>query len=109
MTQDIYEAFDLATLEKLRDRYAGRGESAKAKDVSAAIARFGAVQTDELSRSGKLFAHDSPRDNSGRVTTSYTGDNGAWMSLFMSGARVGKINTTLAKEAACAQDTRRAT
>lgn len=100
MTENIFEGFDLGTLENLRDRYAGRGDGAKVRDVSAAIAKFGAVQTEALSNSGKLFAHESPRDNAGRVTTSWTGDNLAWMAPFMTGASVGRINVEMAKEAA---------
>lgn len=101
--QDVYGCFDLATLETLRDRYAARGDLAKAQEVRAAIGRHGAVQTLELSNCGKLFAHESARDNTGRITTSWTGDNLAWMSAFMTGSRIGKVNVALAKEAACRQ------
>ena len=100
MSENPYTGFDLPALETLRDRYVSRGDSARAAQVREAIAKTGATQTTELANCGKLFRHDSERDATGRVTTSFTGDNGAWMRFFMTPGVVGKIDVALAQQAA---------
>ena len=100
MSENPYIGFDLPALESLRDRYVARGDGARAAQVREAITATGATQTQELVNCGRLFAHDSARDNAGRVTTSWTGDNGAWMRFFMTQGAVGKIDVALAQQAA---------
>ena len=51
----ILEEVGLAQLEKLRDTYDARQDRQGAAVVRAAIERRGAVQTEELSRCGRLF------------------------------------------------------
>ena len=93
------DCFSLDQLENLRDRYLARNDSVKAGVVRDAIARRGAVQTEELAKSGRLFAVEMPRDAAGRVVTAYRGDNAAWMNMFMSGGVVGKIDHALVQQA----------
>ena len=100
MSENPYSAFALQELETLRDRYVSRGDGARAAQVRDAITATGSKQTNDLANCGRLFAHDSARDNAGRVTTSWTGDNGAWMRFFMTQGAVGKIDVALAQQAA---------
>jgi len=76
---------DLVQLEGLRDLYEARHDSANAATVREAISRKGTVQTDELWRSGQLFAHKSEPDDTGRRVTTWTGDPAAWMKHFTQG------------------------
>ena len=100
MSENPYSAFGLPELETLRDRYVARGDGARAALVREAITATGATQTTDLANCGRLFAHDSQRDNAGRVFTSWTGDNAAWMRFFQSGPIMGKIDVALAQQAA---------
>ena len=93
------DCFPLDQLENLRDRYLARNDSTKARLVRDAISRRGAVQTQELSRCGKLFAVELPRDATGRVVTVFHGDNAAWMNMFMSGGVIGKVDHALVQQA----------
>ncbi len=96
----VLEACDLSQLEALRDKYAARHDSARVAEVRAAIDRKGLVQTDELSRSGKLFAHKIDMgDDSGRKMTTWTGDSSVWMRAFQTGPIVGRIDPQLLDEA----------
>jgi hypothetical protein len=104
MSTDVIDCLDLSQLEQLRDAYATRHDRASEDRVRAAIGRKGLIQTDELYRSGKLYAHEMPRDNSGRVVTAFTGDPAAWMSAFQHHGVKGKFNTELATEAARAAE-----
>ena len=94
MSGGVLEAFSLDQLEALRDRYEARQDRARADQCRAAIERKGAVQTEEMARSGKLFSRVIQLDDSGcnmRPAIMFTGDPAAWMTHFMSGARVGRI------------------
>lgn len=93
------DCLSLDQLESLRARYLARRDSVKAGLVREAIARRGVVQTEELARSGKLFAVEMPRDAAGRTITKWTGDNAAWMQHFMGTGAVGKIDGDLVKAA----------
>jgi len=93
-SDDVLDALDLAQLERLRDTYEARHDSASASNVRAAINRKGAVQTEELSNCGKLFPARVELDPSGlgtRPAIAYRGDCLAWMTPFMSPGRVGRI------------------
>ncbi len=100
MSDDVLDCFSLDQLEKLRDKREARNDRAGADAIRAAIGRRGAVQTDELSRSGKLFAHKTVmNDDSGRTMTTWTGDSSVWMRAFQTGPIVGSLNRELLDEA----------
>jgi hypothetical protein len=95
MNPDDLGAFSLAQLESLRDRYEARKDWQTAGTVRAAIQRRGVVQTEELSRSGQLFAHRVELDPSGlgmRPAIQYTGDPAVWMAPFVQAGVTGRID-----------------
>lgn len=104
MSEDAIDCLDLPHLEGLLATYEGRHDQTNAGRVRAAIGRRGSVQTDELYRSGKLFAHELPRDNTGRVATMFVGDPSVWMEQFQHHGIRGKFNVQLATEAARAAE-----
>lgn len=62
---DILAKLPLQQLENLRDTYEARHDRQNVADVREAIGRKGAVQTEELARSGQLFGHRIELDPSG--------------------------------------------
>jgi hypothetical protein len=93
----ILQNLDLLQLDRLRDRYESRHDSASAANVREAIARKGATQTEELYNSGHLFARKAAPDDTGRRVTTWTGDPFAWMKHFMGTAAIGRFNGELCK------------
>lgn len=94
----ILEEVGLAQLEKLRDTYDARQDRQGAAVVRAAIERRGAVQTEELSRCGRLFPHKVQLDPSGlgmRPAIAYTGDPAAWLAPFLLPGASGRMNVEL--------------
>ena len=87
----LLKKLGVTQLETLRDHYESAGDQQAVADVRAAIGQAGAVQTEELTHSGRLFRHRHIDENTGAVTHTYTGDPMAWMQAFTTGAQVCRI------------------
>ena len=73
-------------LDKLYDDSMARNDSYNAGIAREALARHGQVQTNELSKCGRLFEHRKVDPYTGRVTYEYTGDPRAFLAPFAEGA-----------------------
>ncbi|HVC62379.1 MAG TPA: hypothetical protein VND19_18705 [Acetobacteraceae bacterium] len=103
MIDDALSAFDIPRLDRLHQTYLARQDSASAARVKAAMEAKGGRQSTELANGGRLYAH-THSDPAGRTITTWTGDNMAWMQLFMTPGCVGKLDTDLAREASRMQE-----
>jgi hypothetical protein len=87
--EEMLSAFahlSVQALDKLLGTYEARNDSVNAGIVREALANKQTVQTDELSRCGKLFKHTHHDPETGRVTHTFTGDIRAAFAPFMEGA-----------------------
>lgn len=98
-----FHGVPVPTLDHLLSAANARGAAEHAQVLRAAIARSGAGhhQTAELADSGRLFAHNEVIADGNnlpiRSVTRFTGDIGAFMAPFMSGATVAKLDRDVGK------------
>ena len=84
---------DLPRLEALRDKYEALGDQQSVSGIVRAIHTKGQVQTEELSRCGKLFEHHHVDPRNGQHSFTYTGDIAKFMEPFVLPPIVFKFNT----------------
>jgi hypothetical protein len=90
---DMLGKFTPEMLANLRGRYEKSGDTAGISRCDSFVAPHDGIQTTEAARSGKIFPHKVPVENTGRIMTRFTGDPMAWMSEFMAPAMVCTMDT----------------
>jgi hypothetical protein len=83
---------DLPRLEALRDKYEALGDQQSVSGIVRAIHTKGQVQTEELSRCGKLFEHHHIDPRNGQHSFTYTGDMAEFMAPFVRPPMTCRIN-----------------
>ncbi len=91
----------LRVLDQLLEVHTRAGNTRTAGIIRDAQQHHGATQTTELAHCGRLFPHNETiTDHNGlpiRAVTRFTGDIGAFMAPFMSGATIGRIDRDAGK------------